>query len=201
MSDQPWDGRRKQAYIRETPMTYDEYASLPEDGNRYELVDGMLQCMSPAPIIPHQVIGMKFATLLSSCCEQDYLILFAPVDVIFSPADVFQPDLLMIHLSRLSIVSLRAVEGAPDLVVEILSPSSVKHDQITKRRKYAQYQVPEYWIIDPTRKTLEMLLLHGAEYELAHVYKEDVQIHSERISCVSFTMNEVMQRLIDLRYM
>jgi Uma2 family endonuclease len=192
--------RQVTGHIRETPMTYEDYAELPDDGNRYELVDGKLELMSPAPGRTHQIISRRLLLLLSQDCESEYEIVAAPVDVVLSSTEVRQPDLVMIHLSRLSIYKERgSIEEPPDLVVEILSPSSLKRDKIAKHQAYALFGVPEYWILNPGDETLEQHLLGSdGKYDLIDVYTGDEPIRSERLKCISFSMNGVMSRVRNL---
>ncbi len=192
--------RQATGRIRETPMTYEEYAKLPDDGNRYELVDGQLELMSPAPTRTHQMISSRLLRLLSRDCESEYEIIAAPVDVVLSTTEVRQPDLVMIHLNRLSIYKERgSIEEPPDLVVEILSPSSLKRDKIAKRQAYAQFGVSEYWILNHRDETLEQHLLGSdGTYDLIDVYTGDEPIRSERLKCISFSMNDVSSRVRNL---
>jgi Uma2 family endonuclease len=200
MSKEHGTKRPNVGQIRETPMTYEEYAELPDDGNRYELVDGQLELMSPSPARTHQIISRRLLLLLSQDCESDYEIVAAPVDVVLSDVEVRQPDLVMIHLSRLSIYKERgSIVEPPDLVIEILSPNSLKRDKIAKHQAYARFGVPEYWILNPADETLEQHLLGpDRTYELVDVYTGDESIHSERLKCISFSMNEVMSRVRNL---
>lgn len=182
--------------IREQPMTYDDYKDLPfEEGVRYELVDGSLQLMSPSASAGHQLIVSNLRDELKRTCEEEYIILFAPLDVILSDREVRQPDLLMIHRNRLSIITNRGVEGPPDLVAEILSPSSVKNDKISKMKSYARYNIPEYWIVDAGNDVLEQYVLEDGHYKLNNVYMDDETVRSDHIKCVAFTMKEMMSRI------
>jgi Uma2 family endonuclease len=189
--------KTKQEIVREQPMTYDHYAAL-DDGNRYELVDGQLELMSPAPTVSHQVISFQIQKHIAHTCEKDYLILYAPVDLILSPTEVRQPDLVLIQRSRLHIISKRGIEGAPDLVVEILSPSTRRRDKIGKLKTYAKYQIPEYWIVEPESGTLEQYQCVDGIYQLTDIYSGEEVVGSIHIPCVSFTMEEIMRSIADL---
>ncbi|MCD9025610.1 Uma2 family endonuclease [Cohnella silvisoli] len=184
--------------LRESNVTYEMYADMPEDGKRYEVADGQLELMSPVPTPFHQLISNELQLILNSSCRNDYIIFSAPLDVIFSDREVRQPDLLMIHRSRLSIVGKRGINGAPDLVVEIMSDHSRRRDKLHKTKAYAKYGVPEYWIIDMTSSTLEQYSLHGAVYELIELYAEEEAIRSDKFPCVSFSMRQLMQEIPDL---
>lgn len=180
--------------IREGGLTYDDYAAI-DDGNRYELAAGQLELMSPAPTVTHQLISFEMQKKFTQSCETDYLILHAPVDVILAPKEVRQPDIVLVHRKRLEIISKRGVEGAPDLVIEILSPSTLKRDKIAKKKSYAYYGIPEYWIIDPNSAVLEQYILAADRYELVNIFQENEIVTSPNIACISFTMAEIIEAI------
>ncbi|WP_127583640.1 Uma2 family endonuclease [Paenibacillus koleovorans] len=185
--------KKKPDLVREQPVSYETYAAMPDDGNRYEVVDGKLELMSPGPVFAHQSVSGELEFLLKNSCRSDYVICDAPLDLILSDTDIRQPDLMMIHRSRLSILTRRGVEGAPDLVVEILSPGSRKRDKVGKARTYAKYGVPEYWIVDPDAVTLERYLLQEgkAMFELEDLFEENDTVASDKLPCVSFCVKEL----------
>ena len=183
---------KQKPIINEQPATYDDYARLPDDGKRYELADGVLELMSPAPTPKHQVISNQIQNLLTNSCQTEYIIFASPVDLILSHTEVRQPDLVMVHRSRIEIITRRGIEGIPDLVAEILSPHSVKRDKQSKLKVYAAYQIPEYWIIDPAHESLEQYVLKDGKYELLEVFDREETVRSERLPCVSFTMGQVV---------
>lgn len=185
--------------VKEKRLTYEDYAALPDvEGVRYELVDGVLELLTPSPTSKHQMISARMQFLLTQTCDEDYLILNAPMDVILSPYEVRQPDLIMVHRSRISIVSKRGIEGPPDLVVEILSPHSVKRDKVGKLKTYEKYGIPEFWIVEASGTYLEQYVLKDAKYELVEVFTGEEPVRSERLPCVSFTMNDILSRIPDL---
>ncbi|XID90669.1 Uma2 family endonuclease [Paenibacillaceae bacterium WGS1546] len=183
--------RDDRSVIREQPVTYDDYASMPDDGNRYEIIDGALEMMSPGPSTFHQSVSAELEFMFKQSCRADYVILHAPIDVILSQTTVLQPDILMIHRDRLEIVKLHGIEGAPDLVVEILSPGSRKRDKVVKAKVYAKYQVPEYWLVDPAGRTLEQYRLIDDRYELAELFSAEDRVVSDRLPFVSFALNDI----------
>lgn len=186
--------RKEDPLVCEQSFTYDDYANLPDDGTRYELSDGTLELMTPAPSPKHQMISNKLQNLLTTSCESDYYIFTSPIDLILSQKEVRQPDLVMVHRSKISIITQRGIEGAPDLVAEIISPHSVRRDRYSKRIVYAQYGIPEYWLIDPANQALEQFLLTEAnKYELAMLYELEDTVRSERLPCVSFTMKQITE--------
>lgn len=180
--------------IRESGLTYDDYASL-DDGKRYELVEGQLELMSPAPTVTHQLVSLEIQKKLLQTCESDYMILNAPIDIILSRTEVRQPDLVLIHRKRLDIVSKRGIEGAPDLVIEILSPSTLKRDKLDKLITYAKFHVTEYWIVEPELGFLEQYVLQEGRYELINIFQEDELVTSPNVPCISFTMSSIMDNI------
>lgn len=148
-------------------LTYDDYCELPNDRNRYEILDGELS-VTPAPRTKHQSISGHLYRILSNHIEANRLgeIYAAPTDVILAPTTVVQPDLVFVGNDRLGIITERAIEGAPNLVVEILSPTTERMDRQVKAQLYAKYQVPHFWIIDPDRQSLEAQELAIDQYQL-----------------------------------
>ena len=148
-------------------LTYDDYAAIPNDGKRYEILEGEL-AVTPAPNLKHQTVSVNLVFLLSRHIRAKGLgsLYHAPVDLILEPTSVLQPDLLFVAKGRQSILTNRAVEGAPDLVVEILSPTTGRNDRVTKAHIYARHKVPAYWIVDPDQETVEVYLLNVDSYRL-----------------------------------
>ena len=186
--------------IKEQPVTYDMYMKMPDDGARYEIVDGNLEMMTPAPSTTHQAVSGELEFILKQSCKSDYVIFDAPVDVILSETNVLQPDILMIHRSRLEIVTERGIEGPPDLVVEIISPGSRSRDKVIKMKTYAKYDVPEYWIVDASSRTLEQFRLMDAEklYVLHNLFEGDDMVTSDKLPCVSFTVSAIFSEILNL---
>ena len=154
--------------MAKTLLTYDDYAALPDDGRRYELHAGELW-VTPAPWTLHQRVSVALGALLYGHVTTRNLgeVLVAPTDCILSRHTVLQPDILFVERERLSIITERAVEGPPMLVVEILSPSTARIDLERKRALYAEHGVPWYWIVDPDARTIDALKLVGADWDAA----------------------------------
>lgn len=144
-------------------LDYDDYAQLPPDRNRMELLDGEL-LVTPAPSPLHQRASRRLQRVLEDWFEPraGIEVFNAPVDVILSSSDVLQPDLVVV--ADPTQVSQRGIEGAPLLVVEILSPSTVAQDRTAKARRYATFGIAHYWIVDPDVPSLECYRLAGAGY-------------------------------------
>lgn len=190
--------KKEEDQVREAPFTYEMYAEMPDDGQRYEIIDGILELMSPGASFSHQAVGGELAYILKQSCKSDYLILTAPLDVILSPTNVLQPDVLVVLRSRMHIVTNRGIEGPPDLVVEVLSPSSRKRDKIKKAAAYARFGVEEYWIVDGDNRTLEQYRLDGeGKYELHNLFEGDDVVSSDKLPCVSFRVSDLFVDVID----
>lgn len=138
------------------PLTYDDYLELPDDGRRYQILEGELD-VTPAPTVTHQKVSMLLELLLAGhVLEHDLgLVLDAPVDVLLDPQNVVQPDIIFVANARLSIVEEKRIAGAPDLVVEILSPGTGRVDRLVKTRLYASFGVSWLWLVDPAEQLLE----------------------------------------------
>jgi len=127
------------------PLTYDDLEATPEDGHRYELLDGVL-VVTPAPAVPHQVVVSGVFRALWDAHPSTTLILPAPVDWVPEPMTVLQPDVVVVGRDE---AGQRKLTRVPLLVVEVLSPSTRRHDLGSKRLAYAGYGVPAYWVVDP----------------------------------------------------
>jgi Uma2 family endonuclease len=149
----------------------DDIWEAPDDEYRYEVIDGELY-MSPAPSWRHQEsLGNLYGYLWNWVRTHNLgKIVQAPVGVVLSDADGVQPDLVYISRERLGIISERGVEGSPDLVVEVLSPSTRGRDRGIKMRRYAAAGIPHYWLLDPESQSLEPYRLVGNGYELVGVF-------------------------------
>ncbi len=150
----------------DTRLTYDDYCLLPNDGKRYEIIDGEL-FVTPSPRTAHQKIVTRLTRFQSAFAEDANLgqVFVAPFDVVFSNFDVVEPDLLYISNERASVVTEKNVQGSPNLVVEVLSETTEKTDRTTKLKLYARYGVEEYWIIDSSGPSAEVYrgTPHGLE--------------------------------------
>src|SRR3989304_6085685 len=131
-------------------LTYKDYEALPADGRRYELHEGELS-VTPAPSPRHQRILRNLSEVLWQHVKTRGLgeVFFAPIDCLLSETTVVQPDLVFLDTTRVGLVSDRGIEGAPTLVVEIVSPSTMLIARSTKRQLYAPPGGPSYWIVVP----------------------------------------------------
>ncbi len=152
--------------------TYEDYCRLPEDGWIYEVIEGELH-MSPAPLTRHQKIILNLSATFWTCNNRQKFgeVLIAPTDVILPGLTApVQPDIVIVLQKHIAIVKDERVEGVPDLVVEVLSPWNWNVDRQKKFKVYAKAGVPEYWIVDPDQRTIELYVLRGSAYHLLGKY-------------------------------
>jgi len=151
--------------------TYSEFARLPSEGStRHEIIDGEL-VVTPSPTGRHQRIVTDMVTLLNVFVRSHGLgqVFTGPLDVLFAEGDYLEPDILFVRSGRADLVTDRGIEGPPDLVVEVLSPSTAARDHGIKLERYRLYGVPTYWVIDPDERTVEVWdLAHGASEAAVH---------------------------------
>ncbi|MCL6610094.1 MAG: Uma2 family endonuclease [Peptococcaceae bacterium] len=153
--------------------TYEDYLKINDD-SRYELIGGEL-ILVPAPKTVHQRIsGELFGEIRNfvrkNCSGAVYA---SPIDVVLSDTDKPQPDILFISSNRLDIVAEDYINGAPDLVIEILSPSTAGYDKVKKSKMYYAYGVKEYWIVDPDAKVVEVFAPGEKNWNLVEAYDKD----------------------------
>ena len=141
----------------DTRLSYDDFCLLPEDGKRREIIEGEL-FVTPSPQTPHQRAVTRLSAYLWQYVDSHKLgeVFAAPFDVVFSEFDVVEPDLLYISNGRASVLTNKNVQGAPDLVVEILSETTEKTDRTIKLKLYGKFGVQEYWMIDPEGPSAEI---------------------------------------------
>jgi|HigsolmetaGSP12D_1036236.scaffolds.fasta_scaffold00925_7 Uma2 family endonuclease len=171
------------------PGPDDEFLGMEEE--RYEIVEGVRYEMHPAPSVPHQRISGAIYLMLSQTCHPNGIILYAPVDVYLDKDNLFEPDLVFVLHENASIIKEKRIEGAPDLVVEILSPTSGHRDKIRKKRQYERHGVKEYWIVDPVHRTVDQFVLEQGAYRLHETYGTDGELTSPLFSCVRIDMSRL----------
>ena len=142
------------------PFTRADLDAMPDDGYRYELLDGML-LVSAAPVPRHQVVSGNLYLLLRHGCPADLQVVYAPLDVVLADDTVLEPDLLVAPRDQFSAKDL---PGAPLLAVEILSPSTGRVDRLLKRDRFQEAGCPSYWLVDPAQPSVIVLELEGGAY-------------------------------------
>jgi Uma2 family endonuclease len=152
--------------------TFDEYAALPDDGKRYEIMNGVL-IMAPSPEADHQSAVLRLGYFLLQIVEFARLgrVLSAPFDVRLTSERVVQPDVLVVLNANLHKIVKKYMVGGPDLVVEVASSGTAIYDRLSKFEAYEQAGVSEYWIVHPQEKTIEVLILEGSGYQSLGTFK------------------------------
>lgn len=150
------------------PLTYEDYCALPDDGRRYEVMDGELYVVPSANRAHQRFVGNLFVVLHAHIRAHGLGEVFvAPFDVILEQTSVVVPDIVFVSRDRLAVVTERAVEGAPDLIVEALSPGTERQDRVEKSQLYARHGVRHYWLGDPAFRILEAFELGEGAYRLS----------------------------------
>ena len=173
-------------------LTYEDYANTPDD-ERYELIDGEL-IVVPSPSLAHQGSQMSLgARMYMFASERDLgWVLSAPMDVLLSDSDVVQPDLLFISKQREDTITEDNIQGVPDLVVEILSPSTSRRDWNEKRELYALHGVKEYLVMDPSNKIVWRMLLKDGNLEIEQTYYEGDTIETSVLEGFTVAVNDIL---------
>ena len=174
-----------------TKLTYEDYAKTPDD-ERWELLDGEL-IMAPSPNEAHQSVEGNLGARLFIFVQDRGLgkVYFAPFDVVLSDTDVVQPDIIFVSREREHIITHANIQGAPDLVVEILSPSTAQRDRGVKRRLYAEHGVKEYWQVEPEAQTVTVLLLRDGVFEEAGAYSKGQSLSSPTLEGFTVSLDEI----------
>ena len=172
-------------------LTYEDYRNTPED-KRYELLDGEL-VMAATPNIAHQRVCGRLGRRLGAFVEESDLgeVFRAPTDVVLSDTDVVQPDLLFVSRERADIVTADNVQDAPDLVVEVLSPTTARRDWRVKLDMYSKHGVREYWLVDPQTEIVWVLLSNEGSLKIANIYGEGDTLASPTLEGFSLDLDEI----------
>ncbi len=179
-------------------FTYEDYKSLPEsETKRYELLEGEL-VMVPSPTEYHQRISGNLEFILRQFVRERDLgrVYDAPLDVVLGEGEereVVQPDIFFISKERSRIIAEEEIRGAPDLVVEIISPGTAERDRTYKKTLYARHGVREYWIVDPDAKTVEVFSLGERGFELIRTYKSGEVLNSPLLEGLEVPLEEVFR--------
>lgn len=181
-------------YIKARPRkTVADFLALPE-GTLAELIDGEI-LMSPGPFIRHQRIVFHLAKILDAFVSERKLgeVLVAPVDVHLPSADIVEPDIVFVSAANSGILQ-DWIRGVPDLLVEVLSTTRIERDRIIKRQLYARNGVPEYWIVDPDNKSVEIFVLAGFQYEPSGFFQSDEMMNSILLPDLKFQVGDLFQK-------
>ena len=173
---------------------YNDLLNMPEDGRRYEIYRGELVVV-PSPLPRHQIVALSVCTLLREYARRaGGIVLAAPLDIVFGEFDVVQPDVLFFRADRRHLVQPDAVtRHAPDIVVEVLSPSTAPIDRGRKMRTFAHYGVPEYWVVDPVARRIEVHGLEDGVYRETQVATGDETVQSVLLPDLTFEAARVFE--------
>ena len=172
-------------------LTYLDYIETPDDV-RYELIDGELVLM-PSPREIHQRLLKKLTWWFMQVEEAGLGWMYsAPFDVFLSETSIFQPDLLFVSRERAHIITEDNVQGSPDLVIEILSPSDPRRDTVRKRAIYERHRVGEFWLVDPYTRNITVLTLGNHGYETAGIYGEGDTLTSPTLPGFALNVSDLL---------
>ena len=148
-----------------TKLTYEDFLVLPNDGRRHEILDGE-HYVNPSPNTKHQMASMRLVLALGEFVYAHNLgqIFHAPYDVVLSDHDILEPDVIFVSTARRAIITDANIHGAPDLVIEILSPSNHAYDERVKYHAYERFGVGEYWIVNPEAETVTIFRRAGNKF-------------------------------------
>ncbi len=176
------------------PFTVHDLERMPDDGRRYELIDGTL-IVSPAPGTRHQMIAYRLFGVLDAACPAEYCVMGAPYAVRVSDSTELQPDVLV---GRAEDFTEKLLPTAPVLAVEVLSPSTALHDLNTKKAVYERIGVPSYWIIDPDQPSMQVFDVDAeGHYQLVAKVTGREAFQAERPFPVQIVPTELLGRLAD----
>lgn len=181
----------KNSILLKECYTYEDYSRLPE-GAPYQLIGGQL-IMTPHPTPYHQEISMKLAFTLRNFVQKNSLghVYFAPLDVYLGDKDVYQPDIIFIRKEREAIIGEINIEGPPDIVVEILSPTTAYYDLRKKFKVYEQCSVSEYWIIDPQLKKVEVYENKNIKFQIYSEAETERNISSKILEGFTISLADI----------
>lgn len=171
---------------------YQDYLKLPADGNRYEVIEGEL-IMTPAPYTIHQRVSRKIVYELISFVEKEKIgeLYYAPIDVLLSNINVVQPDILFISNQNFHIITEKNIKGTPDLIIEIISPSTGYYDLIAKQELYEKFGVKEYWLVDPKKQRFEIYENMGQKFELNQRIEREGIITSQVLKGLQINVKKI----------
>ena len=171
--------------------TYDDYLKIDDD-NHYELIGGKL-IMVPAPRTIHQLIIRRLIKYLGDYVDVNNMgeVLLAPTDVLLSDKEKPQPDIFFISKERLDIIKEQHIAGAPDLVIEILSPSTASRDRVEKSKMYYIHGVKEYWLVDPEIEIIEILTPGDKYWQIDGTYNNKATLHSPLLTGLKISLKDI----------
>jgi Uma2 family endonuclease len=177
-------------------VSYADLERWPEDGRRYELYDGEVYVV-PSPLLLHQIVAARLYLVLSDYVKtHGGIVVFAPLDIVLTEYDVVQPDLLLFTAKRKHLLNaVQVTRVAPDLAIEILSPSTAPNDRGRKKRLLAKHGVREYWLVDPKAPSIETYRLTKGQLSLAHTATGDQAVRSTLLKKLSLRPSDLVADL------
>jgi len=182
----------------EVPWTYDHYVLIPDDGRRHEIIGGEHH-VTASPVLAHQrILGRLYVALVAAADEAESgEVLLSSTDVLFSHTDIVVPDLLYVSNERAAIKTEKNIQGAPDLVIEILSPSTRRNDERLKRDLYKRVGVREYWIVDPELESVKIYTWDDDPEAKARILarENDGRVTSRLLPCLELSLDSLFEKL------
>jgi len=178
--------------VKEKVWTYKDYLELNDD-KRYEVINGRLYEM-PAPTPWHQDVLMELAMTMRKFAKKENLgkVIPSPIDVVLSEDVVLQPDIVFISKERMEIIGEKAIIGSPDLVIEIVSPNTIRRDTVVKKGIYESFGVKEYWIVYPDERVIEVWVLsESGRYELYSFAEKEGKVKSKVLEGFEVDLKEL----------
>ena len=174
-----------------TPWTYEDYLDFPDDGKRYEIVDGEVH-VTRAPNTRHQDLVLCLVRRIADHVDQHGggRVFVAPYDVVLSTTDVVEPDVLFVAEADTHRITTANLQGPPTLAVEVLSEP--RHDRVRKRRLYARFGVKEYWVVDPDGERVEVYRLAGAAYPTPTILEAGTALTTDLLPGLSIDVAELL---------
>lgn len=179
---------------RTKEWSVEDYLLLGETNTPCQLINGEL-IMSPSPTPYHQLVSSNINDILKAQARKNGgMVFYSPIDLYIDKKNVFQPDLIYISKENKNIISKRGIEGVPDLVVEIISPSNIFTDRNVKKKTYQKIGVKEYWIVDPGNQTLEIYTHSQPDQDTPHLYLAgEGQVTSTILSELAFDLKIIFE--------
>ena len=174
-----------------TTLTYEDYLKTPDD-ERWELLNGVLT-RRPTPNTVHQRTLGNLAMALFSFVDNRGLgeVIISPFDVVLSSTNVLEPDLIFVSTDQRSIITNANIQGAPALVIEVVSPSTLTRDRELKRSIYAEHGVQEYWLVDPDARTISVMSLQGKDFREIGAYRSTDSLSSPTLPSLALDLARI----------
>jgi len=175
-------------------FTYNDIVEFGQEGDHWEIFDGEL-IVFPPPNVKHQVVSGNLHRILANFVHQKRIgiLVAAPIGVYFDIKTFFEPDLVFVSNENKNLIKENYIEGAPDLVVEIISASSIKNDRGSKFKRYARERVQEYWIIDPINEVVEIFELTSEGFQLTERFSNDQVVQTKIFPGLQFQVSEIWE--------